>query len=419
MNRLFLLHQGLMDRHSHYYGEALGWREACRECGVTLHLYVNRETDPALVAELSAVPAFPYATDVLLETDTLCQQLSDFITVSESFAQGCRALERDGIDGTDVAVVTYGSERDLYGAALWLERRPVPQRPSFVFIFYQPDFNWTIDRERNRLDGDFSRMRYGMKRLRAVLPAEKLVVYATTVGLAKALEPIIDYPCGVCPLPTYYGDAGALAASGARDETRVNVRLPGEFRIEKGAELVVPAILRIAELRPGITFALQIYREDVARFVAEKLAPLDSGPSRCVVEFGQLDHAEYQRRLVRSDIILLPYVWWRYALRSSGVFSEAVGFGLVTVVPNRTWMADCLQNGWGAGVAFGEPTVEDIAQAVLTALGDYPVLKEQAGRRSEEWRRGNCAAAVIDQIIRRTRVQEQPSSVGGPDYVIS
>ena len=408
-----------MGRHSHYYGEALGWREACRERGLTVHLYVNRETDPALVAELSAVPTFPYATDVLLETDNLCQQLSNFITVSESFAQGCRARERDGIDGTDVAVVTYGSERDLYGAALWLERIPAPQRPSFVFIFYQPDFNWTIARERNRLDGDFSRMRYGMKRLRAVLPAANVVVYATTVGLPKALEPIIDYPCGVCPMPTYYGDAGALAVPGARDGTRVNVRFPGEFRTEKGAALVVPAILRIAEVRPGTTIALQIYREDVARMVAEKLAPLDSGASQCVVEFGQLDHVEYRRRLVRSDIILLPYVWWRYALRSSGVFSEAAGFGLVTEVPNRTWMADCLQNGWGAGVAFGEPTVEDIAQAALAALGDYPALKERAERRSEGWRRRNCASAMIDRIIGRTQLQGQQSSVAGPDYVIS
>ena len=419
MSRLFLLHQGLVDRHSHYYGEALGWREACREQGIAAHLYVNREADPALVAELSAVPAFAHATDAVLEPDKLCQPLADFITVSESFAQGCRALERDGIGGSDVAVVTYASERDLYGAALWLERLPAQQRPRLVFIFYQPDFGWTIDRERNRLDGDFSRMRYGMKRLRAVLPAGKLAVYATTIGLAKALEPIIEYPCGVCPMPTYYGAAGAFAAPGARDETRVNVRLAGEFRIEKGAELVVPAILRVAELRPGTSFALQVYREDVARIVAEGLAPLDSGASRCVVEFGQLDHMAYQRRLVRSDILLLPYVWWRYALRSSGVFSEAVGFGLVTVVPDRTWMADCLRNGWGAGVAFAEPTVEEIAQAVLAALDRYPALKEQAVRLSEVWRLRNCAARMIEQIIQRTDIQGQPSGIGGRDYVIS
>lgn len=31
MDRLFVVHHGLVDRHSHYYGEARGWDEACRE----------------------------------------------------------------------------------------------------------------------------------------------------------------------------------------------------------------------------------------------------------------------------------------------------------------------------------------------------------------------------------------------------
>jgi hypothetical protein len=203
-------------------------------------------------------------------------------------------------------------------------------------------------------------------------------------------------------MPTYYGDVAALQAPAATDPGWANVRLVGEFRGEKGAELVVPTLLRIAELRPGTSFALQVISQEMAHAVAADLAPIQIHASPVLVEFGQFSQAAYQRRLLRSNVLLLPYVWSRYALRSSGVFSEAAGFGQVTVVPDRTWMADCLRNGWGAGAVFGELNPNTIAEAAIMALDNYPALKERALSRSDEWRRQNCAAAV-DLIMRRPK----------------
>lgn len=403
LDRLFIVHHGLFDRHSHPYGEARGWREACRARGIALRLYINSQAQPAIVQEYDAIPAFTYPTDIILDPDARTRVLSDFLTVSERFAQDCGALDRDGIAGSDVMVVTYSSERDLLGAAIWLERMPPERRPTIVFIFYVPDFDWQIDPERSRVNGDFSRLHYAMKRLRAVLPAEKTVILATTDRLASVLQSLLRHPCTACPMPKHYVDPQVLAATDAHVTERVTVRVAGEYRPEKGSDLVIPVILQLAAQRPGLTFAVQVYEEKVARAVGDQLALLRNTRSHCRIDYGHLSNEAYQKRILLSDILLMPYRWWRYALRTSGVFSDAVASGIVTVVPDRTWMSDMLAAGWGAGTVFREPTPESIVTAVVAAIDAYPGLKAKAGNRTDDWRRINSADALLDMILRRTR----------------
>lgn len=399
--RLFIVTPGLYDRHSHPYGEARGWRDACRRRGIIPYLYINRRADPAIVAEYAATPAFTYATDVILDRNPATREQSDFTKVSQQFARDCGVLEKDGIGASDVVVVTYASERDLHGAAIWLERIPVERRPTIAFIFHAPDFGWRTDPQRRRVDGDFSRVRQAMDRLRTVLPTEKAIVLTTSERLTALLRTILQHPCDTAAAPTYFVDPRILESTDARVSGRTTILVAGEYRHEKGSDLVVPVVLRLAAARPGIKFALQVYEEKIARMVRDKLAPMAESPSQCRIDYGQLPHEIYQKRLLLSDILLLPYRWWRYAMRASGVFSEAAGLGIVTVVPDRTWMSDMLAAGWGAGTAFAEPTVNSITAALTAALDAYPALKARAEGRAAEWRRINSVDAVLDSISRR------------------
>jgi hypothetical protein len=83
------------------------------------------------------------------------------------------------------------------------------------------------------------------------------------------------------------------------------------------------------------------------------------------------------------------------------VFSEAMAYGIATVVPDRSWMATQLQEGWGAGTVFNEWTVDSIAAASLEAIDNCAALAVAAKRRTLEWRRKNCAAALLDAIAAR------------------
>ena len=122
LDRIFVVHHGLVDRHAHYFGEALGWIEACGARGIALRLYINRDASSEIVSALGARPVFPYASDARVETDPRCQQLSDFLELGAVFSRACGALEEDGVGADDLVVVPFASERDVFGAALWLER---------------------------------------------------------------------------------------------------------------------------------------------------------------------------------------------------------------------------------------------------------------------------------------------------------
>src|SRR5262249_43391620 len=147
-------------------------------------------------------------------------------------------------------------------------------------------------------------------------------------------------------------------------EPQVHVRVPGQLRLEKGSAILAEVLLRFAEARPGKPISVQANDQADASEMAQQLKPCKSPFS---VYYGQLSLAQYQRRVVASDIVLLPYDWRRYPLRASGVFSEAVGFGIPTVVPDRTWMADNLRAGMGAGTIFEEQSATAILKALLAA----------------------------------------------------
>ncbi len=209
-SRFFFAQPNLFDRHSHYYGEALGWKSVCAERVIAARFYVHAKAGPGIVQELDAHPIFPYHTDSQIDHDPLSQSLANFVKGSESFATSYEQFEHDGIDGDDAVIVTYSSERDLYGAARWLAKRPPDRRPTFVFIFHVPDFSWTLDAAGENLSGDFSRWRFAMRELKAVLPSEKALLVATSATLANALAGLLEHPCEIGCSPKFYIDDAVL-----------------------------------------------------------------------------------------------------------------------------------------------------------------------------------------------------------------
>ncbi len=320
LRRLFFAQPSLFDRHSHYYGEALGCQAACRARGIAARFYVHEAAAPEVRAELDAAPVFSYISDAILST----QPDADCRTIAKSFAASYDAFARDGIGGDDIVVVPFALERDLFAAALFLSALEVAQRPSFAFIFHIPDIAWTIDAAGDNITGRFSRWQEAMRQLEVVSPPEKILFSATTVKLANALTAMLDHPCIAGPLPTFYLDDAVLAPITAR-LPRVNVRMAGDVRLERGAELVTEVMLRVAAHRPGTSFALQLAGEEQAHEAAKALAPLAAHRAHCYIDYGLQGHPDYQARLKQSDVVLLPYRRERYILCASGVFSEGSG----------------------------------------------------------------------------------------------
>ena len=95
----------------------------------------------------------------------------------------------------------------------------------------------------------------------------------------------------------------------------------------------------------------------------------------------------------------MPYNWQRYAVRPSGVFSEAAGYAIVTVLPDRTWAADKLAEGHGSGTIFRDFSVESIIEALLTASDQYRELKALALAKKLAWQQAHSTMALLDNIL--------------------
>jgi len=395
MRRLHVIHHGLRNLRSHFYGEGLGWIAACRQRGIEFRLYVQESTPPRIVRELSARAAFRHRAGTASVARLKGESNSDHAVLVRLFAEDCAALETEGIAAEDIVVVTFASEIEVMGAAEWLERLAPARRPRTAFIFHrEPSLHLAIREDRTRVTADFSDFIAAMRRIKPMAAAERIGLFATTPHLAGLLRSVAQHPCAEAPHPSFYLGEEVLAA---KPEPRTHICVPGQLREEKGSGLVTEILLRFAEARPGKRFTVQANDEADGGALAGKLASCTSPYS---IYYGQMGHAQYQRHLVASDILLLPYDWRRYALRGSGVFSEAVGFGIVTVVPDRTWMADSLRAGMGGGTIFGEQSVASILEALIEASDDHAALRERARRTMQEWRRKHSTAALLDTILR-------------------
>lgn len=399
MDRVFIVHHGLTDLHSHYYGEALGWREACRARGIEPRFYIGQNALPSIVQELGARPVFPFPSDAMIELDPRCQQLSDYLNLGGLFGEACRALEQDGVGGDDLVIVPFASERDVYGSALWLERLAPQARPTMAFTFMLPDFRWRVEEDRKRLVGDISYYAYAAKRILAVLPAHKLILNGIDRRLCRTIKAATQHPCTEVPLGTYFPSEAELAPRGEEQAPpHAHVGVAGEFRLEKGSKLIGEVLLRFGTLRPNRAVAVQL--PDEAQAVALETYWRGRGMrAPHFLYFGWADHRVYLQRLLRTDILLLPYHWERYAIRPSGIFSEAVAYGVVPVVPARTWASDKLEAGWGAGTTFGEFSADAMLEALVAASDDFPALKERAAVMKLAWREAQSTAALLDKIL--------------------
>jgi len=394
-NRLHVIHHGLRDRRSHFYGEGLGWVAACQKRGVDLRLYVHETAPLDIVQELSARAPFRHRAGTASLARLKGETDSEHALLVSWFAEGCSALEAEGIDAGDGVVVTFASEIEFQGAAEWLARLAPNRRPQIAFVFHrEPTLHLVIREDRAAGTADFSDFTEAMTRLGSVLPPERIGLLATTPHLAVLLSSVARHPCVEAPHPSFYLDEDVLAA---KPEPPTHICVPGQLREEKGKDLVAETLLRFAEARPGKRLTVQANSKDDASAMAESLTDCKSPFS---VYYGEMSHAQYQRHLVAADIVLLPYDWRRYALRGSGVFSEAVGFGIVAVVPDRAWMADNLRAGRGAGTIFAEQSVDSILEALIEASDDHAVLRERARRTMQDWRREHSTAALLEAVLR-------------------
>jgi hypothetical protein len=167
------------------------------------------------------------------------------------------------------------------------------------------------------------------------------------------IQPIlnaIDNNAGLlASIPEAGLDPALLARSTADRGRSLVAAFLGDARSEKGYHLLPNVLRAIRQTDPAgrVRLSSQVYYpagyHEPECVAATALLEMQTRRHVTLIP-GALDSTSYARQIVRSDVILVPYVRTNYISRSSGIFTEALAAGIPSVVPGGTWMSSILDS---------------------------------------------------------------------------
>lgn len=180
-------------------------------------------------------------------------------------------------------------------------------------------------------------------------------------------------------------------------ESPLRVYAPGIPSLAKGYDLV-GKLARERSVQDRATYSL------VARHVSDRAAPKRlRRDSRCLAEKEAtlvpiMDEQGYISSLKTSDIVLLPYRYFPFASRTSGVFSDALALGKPIVATRGTWAGDNLVSR-GVGETFRDGDVVDLNRAVLLVCRHFEHYSSLARASAENWRKASVPENVLHVLL--------------------
>jgi hypothetical protein len=410
--RIFVMHSHLSAATGHPYTESLGWRRLCRERDIALEVFASLWADAQVLADTGARPLFGltaenFARFMSLEearapTSSELAPLQDFMLVSFDTARSCREAWAAAAEKPDLVIFPWATAGTLNGVAEWLADIEPGARPSLVFNIVRPEPSWVIAGDRREVTGDFTWFAFACRRLRSLATPGGLVFTAVEPRLSALVCKVGQVDCRPAPLHKFYpAEADLAALRPAERPAGVSIGVLGpSHTFEKGWALLPEVIGRVCAARAEASFFVQV--EDRAQGEALSGALYATGaPVRVTLHPGPLSTEDYFRRVLASDLVLMPYDSPVYALMPSGIFADAVVCGTPVVAPAGAWISDRLDEGWGAGVVFSAPSAALIGEATLTAIDRLGALRTRAAGQGEAWRKAHSLEAYVDHIMAR------------------
>ena len=396
--RLILVAHGLIDRTGHHYMEARAFKEEAARQGLECLLLAHRDISASIREELEALPLFPHTPYKILFRPRYLGPLRDFRLYSRQMGRALTGLPPGIISSSDVLVSTLTKARDMQGLALWLTRIPREQRPFVAINFMIDDISRPGNQAKKWRTNLKSALlyRFAFSRLRKVLGADRFLLSAGGTTFAQAMTRVLDHPVRTLPLPVQHELSCCNAKSSVPGKSPWIVFL-GHSQQRKGSDLIGFVVPKVLERYPDCRFFLQANPESWERRWRDEIGPV--AMARVQIHRGEMSQEEYQSAMSRADLVLLPYLPAGYALQTSGVFSEAMAMGKVSVIPDGTWMAAMARKHGGGAVMFPRFEVAAIAEASCRALQALPGLtREMEGIRSA-WRESMGMKAFLQRIL--------------------
>lgn len=315
-------------------------------------IYGHRSMSPYVVATLRARPLFReniYPRAGTQPFEELC------CAMTSSLLRSLAAVDPADIDAQTIVVMHTTTVFALEALARWYADLAAERRPK-LFIQFQHPLEFMVA-PRAEWPAAVAAARIACNRLASAgdvrFAANSDVLaqrIARQLGRSLALMPVpVSWPNPLDPDP-----APPTAMFG----------FFGGLRAEKGAAILARAIVAFCAEFPSARFIVHAPRgpsDPAAVALLEPLAQVE------LIHTGFVRKSDYFRCVRRVRWMLLPYDPEPYALRTSGVFLEALGLGVPVVVTAGTWMARELQSRGGPGIVMAEYSVSSLRACLLEA----------------------------------------------------
>jgi glycosyltransferase involved in cell wall biosynthesis len=200
----------------------------------------------------------------------------------------------------------------------------------------------------------------------------------------------------------------AGTAASEPDPDVVRISFVGAARVEKGfCEL--PSLIERFPRRIGaaqVQARVQVSSSNADPRVREATQALYALAKR--LPHGALQLVEspvsmerYYALLAESGVVALPYVSHKYNASTSGIFVEALCFGVPVIAPAESWMADVMAQAQAQGLTIGEVVgaIDEIPAALEKIGGSFAAYRGAVREFARLWRATHNPEACIRILI--------------------
>ena len=392
---IHFIQHGLRDMHSHFYGETLGFVQAAKELKRDLQVWTHARCEPQIVEAFKARAVFPLQTDGVVDSDPVSSELSSYIVGAAAFASTLGKFLTPDITADDWVYVAYASQNEVYAVASWMQTLSAEKRPRLALFCHRPELKWSVDPHRETVSANASFWRFAARMLEQIGAKDRVQVFAPDLRLVEFLGWASGLKVSAAGISTPYFLTPAQALSSPK---RFDIGLIGEFRAERGSEIIPDLMIALDRLRPGMRYVLQLTDSTEQEAVQKKLADQGFMGSLSAIANNHLETAEFARLIAQVRLMVLPYHPQRYRMRSSGVLSECIAYATPCVVPSSTWLGDQLKDRFAAGEAFDGWTSDAVCSATVRAFDALDALTKTAEEKMLPWRQRNCARAMLERL---------------------
>ncbi len=399
---LHVIDPALKDDVGHHCALARMWINGAQKLGMRTSICTNKD---AKIGHL-----FPSVDFHKLFSDFLYGNVVDIGLFEWELNE---AAQKCNYSGGDYVVMFCATPAMLAGTIVWLLSHKPENRPIFLVRFDRPE-------ERTpRASMDYEEVFANINRL-------NLRKYFKFYTESKALQDYFtdlakeEFPMLFNPLPDAAQDLndifGVPKLGKSNKSKRIKLGYLGEARWEKGFEklpFIIEYLMAIPEISDKIEFVIQVSigpQNQVPGTINAKKAILELAEKYGNIETKEyLTDSQYVSTLRSLDLLLLPYDLAQYAVRGSGVATEAIAACIPMVVARGLDLAKTF-----AGVGVIEPSDHSIKAFALATKEAILNIDSYKNEISNVRKRIPKFEIEDDKVIKRmcSDVQDSGNSKG-------